>query len=405
MRGGVGRTRGAEAQSVVSAGEQVDVLHVINGEFYAGAERVQELLAARLPAFGYRARFVCLKRGQFQEALEQGPHPCRAVTMRSRLDVVRHARTIAHHARNTGCRLIHTHTPRGALVGSLASAMARLPMVHHVHSPTSRDSARRLTNAVNSLVERAALVRASVLIPVSQSLADHLRAEGYRAERIVPIQNGVAIAGGIGRDERRPGELTIGTVALFRPRKGIEVLLRAMAGLVGRAPSVRLVAVGPFETPEYERSVRTLCRELGLEERVEWRGFQQDVAAELRRMDLLALPSLFGEGMPMVVLEAMAVGLPVVATRVEGVPEVVRDGRDGVLVAPGDAAALCEAIARLAAEPATLEVMGASGRQRQREVFSDVAMAERLSRVYDRLLARPGHREQKGSRNGDLRVV
>ena len=369
-------------------GGEVLVLHVITGEFYAGAERVQALLADRLPEFGYRASFVCLKRGKFLEALEKSPHPCRAVTMRSRLDVLRNARTIARHARDTNCRLIHTHTPRGALVGSLSASLAGLPMVHHVHSPTSRDSARKLINGINALVERASLRRARALIPVSESLANDLRARGYGDGRIMPIPNGVALCDLPPKPARR-GELTVGTVALFRPRKGTEVLLRALARLVAQGRAVRLRAVGPFETPEYERSVRALCRSLGLDARVEWRGFRQDVAAELAAMDVMVLPSLFGEGMPMVVLEAMAVGLPVVATRVEGVPEVVRDGQDGLLVQPGDDAALADALGRLAAEPSLIEAMGASGRRRQRETFSDVAMAERLSRLYDRVLASP----------------
>lgn len=365
----------------------VNVLHLINGEFHAGAERVQQLLADALTQFGYRTHFVCLKRGEFQQALEQGPHPSRVVEMRSRLDVVGRAYAIARYARANGCRLLHSHTARSALVGALASVWSGLPLVHHVHSPASRDSTHPLRNAVNARVERAVLIRAARLLPVSQSLAQYLIERGYPAERIVTIPNGVLVQPGPAPAlPIRPGRLTIGTVALFRPRKGIEVLLRALARLVRDGLDVELLAVGPFETPEYERRVKGLCRDLGIEPRVHWPGFRRDVTAELRRMDVLALPSLFGEGMPMVVLEAMAVGVPVVATRVEGVPEVVRNGIDGLLVAPGDEAAFAAAIARLAAEPQALARMGAAGRRRQRETFSDVAMARRLADVYDRLL-------------------
>lgn len=384
----------------------LDVLHVINGEFFAGAERVQDLLAGRLPQFGYRAHFVCLKRGQFQQVLEQGPHPSQVLEMRSRLDVARHALSIARYARDTGCRLIHTHTTRSALVGSIASAIARLPLVHHEHSPKSRDSARRLFNVLNAGTERAAMVRASIIIAVSESLAGYLRRQGVRDEHIVTIPNGVAIQDtppvGI---PHRGDRLSLGTVALFRPRKGIEVLLKAMARLIRQGQDVELAAIGPFETPAYEHDVRRLCRELGLENRVEWRGFRQDVAAELRRVDLLALPSLFGEGMPMVVLEAMAVGLPVLASRVEGVPEVVRDGTDGLLVEAGDERALADAMARLAGDPSALARMGAAGRRRQQEEFSDLAMAERVSRVYDELLGVEGTERPAGSEDlAKLRV-
>ena len=82
-----------------------------------------------------------------------------------------------------------------------------------------------------------------------------------------------------------------------------------------------------------------------MSDHITWTGFTRDVAAELRQMDLLVLPSLFGEGLPMVVLEAMAAGVPVVATRVAGIPEAIRHGRDGVLVTPGDPEDLARAIA------------------------------------------------------------
>lgn len=378
---------GAAAATAAAPGarEPVPVLHLVNGEFYAGAERVQALLADRLPQFGYRAHFVCLKRGEFQRALEQSAHPCRTLAMRNRFDVLGLARAVAQHAQRSGCRLIHSHTARSALVGSAAAAFGRLPLVHHVHSPARRDSSRRLLNTVNSLVEAAALKRAHTLLPVSESLAGYLRDQGWSASRIVTVPNGVAIDEGPAMPLRQPPR-TIGTMALFRPRKGVEVLLEALAELTRRGVDLRLWAVGPFETAAYQHEVETLCQRLGVAERITWRGFRSDVSAELRCMDVLVLPSLFGEGMPMVVLEAMAVGLPVVATRVEGVPEVVRDGRDGVLVAPGEPAALADAVARLAADGALRSALGASARERQRSGYSDLAMAERLARVYDAVL-------------------
>lgn len=375
-------------EAAASAAGTVRVLHVINGEFYAGAERVQELLARRLPEFGYRASFVCLKQGRFQRQLEQNGEDAICLAMRSRLDVVRAAVGIARHARSSQCQLIHTHTPRGALVGALASVLSGLPMVHHVHSPTTRDSARAWLNRVNALVERTSLSRARALVPVSRSLADYLFEQGYGRDRVTTIQNGVAALEAQPDPRAADGPLVIGAVALFRPRKGIEVLLRALSRVVWQGDDVRLVVVGGFETEAYEASVRRLCRDLGLEDRIEWRGFREDVNAELARMDLLVLPSLFGEGMPMVVLEAMAAGLAIVATRVEGVPEVIRDGKEGLLVEPGDVGALADAIHAVAADRPSLEAMGAAGRQRQQTRYSDQAMAERLSLVYDGVLGR-----------------
>ena len=104
-------------------------------------------------------------------------------------------------------------------------------------------------------------------------------------------------------------------------------------------------------------------------------------------MQLFALPSLYGEGMPMVVLEAMAAGLPIVSTRVEGIPQVVRDGVDGLLAEAGSAQALANALQRFVRGEVDSEVMGDSGWHRQRESFSDISMASGVATVYREVLA------------------
>jgi glycosyltransferase involved in cell wall biosynthesis len=101
---------------------------------------------------------------------------------------------------------------------------------------------------------------------------------------------------------------------------------------------------------------------------------------------VFVLPSLFGEGMPMVILEAMAAGLPVVSTRVEGIPQVVRDGEDGLLTESANAQGLADALSLFASGTVSAEAMGNSGWQRQRESFSDSVMAARVARIYREVL-------------------
>jgi glycosyltransferase involved in cell wall biosynthesis len=175
-------------------------------------------------------------------------------------------------------------------------------------------------------------------------------------------------------------------VALIRPRKGIEVLLQAFRDVWHRHPETRLDVIGGFETPEYETQVRDLTRQLGLESAVRWKGFTRDVTSALREMDALVLPSLFGEGMPMVVLEALAVGLPVIATRVEGTPEVIRDGREGYLAQPADPTSLAQSIEKLFADRHSWCRISQQAWSRHRESFSDVRMAERVARTYQDVL-------------------
>jgi glycosyltransferase involved in cell wall biosynthesis len=361
------------------------VLHLINGEFYAGAERVQDLLALRLGEFGFDVEFACLKDGIFAAQRQARDVPLHEAAMKSRADIRLYTR-LARLVRTGNVKLIHTHTPRTALLGSLVAGRTGVPMVHHVHSPTGNDTENGLRNVRNSLVERMSVRGARRLIAVSGSLEQELIARGYDTTRVRRVANGVPV-GECLRPPFQVGEsLTLGMVALFRPRKGVEVLLDAMGQLTAAGVDVRLHAVGPFESAAYESSVRQKVADLGLTERVEWTGFRSDIAAEFRRMHVFVLPSLFGEGMPMVVLEAMAAGLPVVSTRVEGIPEVVRDGQDGLVVEAADASALALAIRRFADGDASTSAMGDSGWHRQRERYSDSAMAGRVAGIYEEVL-------------------
>lgn len=374
-----------EPVSPQTAGALVDVLHVINGEYYAGAERVQDLLAKRLPEFGFRVGFACVKLDLFDEMRESREAPLYDVKMWTRFDLLTAAK-LAAIVRREQYRLIHAHTVRSALVGSLAARLAGVPMVYHAHSPASRDTTHPWRNRVNSWIERASQHGAKRIIAVSEAIAKHLVASGFDPGRIRVVHNGVPSPALAPERASPTGRWTLGVMALFRPRKGIETLLDAMAILRSRNVPVRLRAVGPFESTGYEAEIAARVRRLGLRGDVSWTGFRRDTNAELLKMDLLALPSLFGEGLPMVVLEAMAAGVPVVATRVEGVPEAIRDGEDGLLVSPGNAAELADAIARLVRGEIGWATIRASALARHAEAFSDHSMAEGVAAVYREVL-------------------
>lgn len=361
------------------------ILHVINGELYSGAERVQDLLALRLREFGYDVGFACIKPDKFPERRMAKDAALHAVPMSSRFDLgcgLKLARIVHTH----GYRLVHTHTPRAALVGRVAALLAGVPMVHHVHSPTARDTEDPLRNRINSAMERASLLGVRRLIPVSRSLAAYLREGGYAPERISMVANGVPTPGPL-PDRDAPGkEWVVGSVALFRPRKGIEVLIEALATLRRQGRAVRLRAVGPFETAGYEADIKALVLRLGVEDAIDWTGFTKDVNAEFARMDAFVLPSLFGEGMPMVILEAMAMGVPVIASDVEGIPEVLELGRTGLVVPPADAGRLAIALADLMDGKFDWRAMRSAAYESQTATFSDRSMAEGVAAVYAEVL-------------------
>jgi glycosyltransferase involved in cell wall biosynthesis len=347
---------------------------------------VQDLLAQELPARGFDVSFACVKPERFPDARQCHDAPLYRTPMRGRFDL-KCGRDLARLIRAEQFELVHAHTPRSLLAGALAARETGVPLVYHVHSPTGRDSTRWLQNFINARMERWLLKRAAKLIAVSPSLAKLMICEGFAEDRVAYVPNGVPAVRSYPR-QRPLGTWTLGMAALFRPRKGIEVLLEALAQLRNQGYDVQLRGIGPFETPEYQHAVLALVDRLGLADCVHWTGFVGDVHAELRCVDLFVLPSLFGEGLPMVVLEAMAAGLPVVASNVEGIPAAIREGVDGLLVEPGNPVALTEAIAEMIrpTSPHNYQTMCRNAREQHAAKFSAAAMAAGVARVYREVL-------------------
>ncbi|HEY2148286.1 MAG TPA: glycosyltransferase family 4 protein, partial [Pirellulales bacterium] len=240
---------------------------------------------------------------------------------------------------------------------------------------------------ISAWIERRSIGKAAI-IAVSESVRRHLRTCGYAKRTVHVVPNGVPARSELLERTSSPrGVWTIGTLAMFRPRKGIEVLLVAVGMLRSRGMSVRLRAVGPFETPDYERETKAFAARLGLSEAVEWAGFRRDVNAELDAMDVFVLPSLISEGMPMSVLEAMAAGVPVVGTRVDGVVDVIRDRINGLLASPGNADDLARALAEIIRGDVDWSVLRQNAHRRHAETYSDRRMAAGVAAIYDDLLA------------------
>jgi glycosyltransferase involved in cell wall biosynthesis len=181
------------------------------------------------------------------------------------------------------------------------------------------------------------------------------------------------------RSERAAGRLRILVVARLVQGKGHALLLEAVAALAERGVDVHLDVVG--DGPKREALMRIAARH-GVARRVRFRGSvgQDDIREEYRRCDVFCLPS-FAEGVPVVLMEAMAMGVPVVASDLMGIPELVDDGVSGLLVRPGRADALVDALAALAADPALRGAMGAAGRRRVLADFNVDRSAQELERI------------------------
>jgi len=176
-----------------------------------------------------------------------------------------------------------------------------------------------------------------------------------------------------------PEAFVVGAIARLVPSKGIEVLIRAVSMLASRYSALRLMIVG--SGPEESR-LRALTAKCQLTDRTFFLGSQVDLTAPLSVMDAFVFPIVGPEGFGLVLLEAMAMELPVIATQQPALTHVLDEGRAGLLVPSGDSVALSRAIARLMDEPAFAEQLGLRGFARVREQFASQRMLDQLEAVY-----------------------
>lgn len=283
--------------------------------------------------------------------------------------------------------LIHAHAfgyfPMFA--GGLAEMMRGVPLVVTPHSDVGDTSiAKRL---LNWAVPPVTLRRAQRVIAVTSGEAVRLRQLGVAPERIRMIPNGVDLREfSPSRAPHSPRDQTsILFVGRCYPRqKGLEHLIRSLA-LLREPRNISLRIVG--EDWGGVTQLRMLSKSLGVEQQVQFAG--RESRGELIRSylsaDVFVLPSLF-EPFGIVLLEAMAAGLPVVASRVGGIPEIVEDGATGILVQPGDATALSLALETLISDPPLRQRMGQAGRRRA-EKYSWEIIIPRIREVYEEAIS------------------
>lgn len=301
------------------------------------------------------------------------------------LDVMAIAR-IRRVMRDVKPDLVHTHLSRAAVFAGVAAWSMRIPTVATVHENTfDVDGRRRYRLRLGALARR--LFARRVISVAAATRDDYLSRRFDTADRVVVVHNGISDrrdrGGGVAIRERLeiPGEaFVVGMVAAFRPEKGHDIAAAAMSRLMAERPDVHFVVVGDGPDSESIRST------LDIGPRTHLTGAVVDVMPFLDAFDVLILPSR-AEALPTVLIEAMATGIPFVASDVGGVRELL-DGAPVGLLARGlpSAEELESNIAMLMNEPSLRERMGNQGRQRFLEHFSLAAWVRRTRRVYDEVL-------------------
>lgn len=286
--------------------------------------------------------------------------------------------------------VLHTHLFRGDIygppVGALVGVPVRISTVHNVEE--------RFRKRVFRPLFRFSYLFDHCIIAISDAVASALhRFLGLLRSKIKRIYYGFDPQA---RWENKPirslrsefgftpDDLVIGNIGRISVQKGQSYLIRAVDLVRRELPNVKLLIVGTPEPDGTYENLRSMVAQLGLEERVVFAGYRDDIGSVLATVDIFALPSLW-EGFGLVLLEAMSMGKPIIASNVDSIPEIVEDGVQGILVPPRDVEALAKAIMQLACSPELRDRMAAAGPHRV-ERFSVQRMVDETIELYDSLL-------------------
>jgi len=368
--------------------KKLRVLEIVDRPSPGGGQTALLLLAANLDRSRFDVAVAADGEGPLADEVRKSGIEYIPVSLGKRLSLgpVREIAAVLEERRTD---LLHTHGGIAGLFGRSAARRARTPaVVHTLHGIHYLHYRNPLLRRLYILLERRYSRTTDRLILVCRS--DLRQAQKHRLapdEKMTVILNGTDVRLNIGSDEiarKRnewgwpPGVPVVGTVARLHRQKGVIHLLRAAPRILAAFPDARIAVVG--EGPRGE-SLRREARRRGLESRFLFLGERQDSALILSLFDIFVLPSLW-EGLPFVLVEASALAKPIVATAVDGTPEVISDGKTGLLVPPGDPGALAEAVIRLLEDKEEARRLGETARALVPPRFPLRRMVEQTQSLY-----------------------
>ena len=359
----------------------ITILHTESSLGWGGQERrtIRELTSLSRERF--RPLLACRPESKIGEkALAQGIQ-VESLRMRGNFDPIAVARLMGLYRRHS-VNIVHTHSSADSWIASTAAKLSsRRPLVFRTRHLSCSFNNRMIYNFM-----------ADQVITVGESTRQYMiHGKGVDEHRVLTIPTGVDLTvfnpDRIRDDLRQelgisPEVPVFGTVAVFRKLKGHRYLLEAAKEILHFCPGAKLLLVG---VGPQEKNLLRIIEEEGIGPSVILPGFRDDVPQVLNTLDVFVFPSL-EEALGTAVLEAMAMRKPVVATRVGGIPEVVREGETGYLVEPGDPGAIAEKVIPLLQDKGLCRKMGIQGRRRVEADYDNRLMVQRIEQLYQRLL-------------------
>ena len=366
----------------------LNILHTIESSGPGGAESVLLSLVQGLDPARFRSVVVLNSPGWLEDQLHAAGIEAVRVDWRHWWDL-KLPRAIARVVRERRISLIHSHLPDQNFYSCLAGRLSKRPVIATYHGPVELKNAHSLPGRLKLREVRQTAQRVVVVCDYVQTL---LREVGFNDGKLCRIYNGIAterflgIERGLLRRELglRKNSLLVGTVGNIRGPKGHEYFIRAARLIAEKEPRAEFAISGDLDSTLAPPLV-ALAEKLGLKHRLRFLGFRSDVPSVLADLDVFVLPST-SEGLPLVVLEAMASALPVVATRSGGTEETVEEGRTGFLVPVADAEAIAARVIDVLENPRRAVQLGEEARRICKQNFSIRAMVSNYERVYEECL-------------------
>lgn len=386
----------------------ITVMHLISTSGPGGAETACVNLIRGLDPARWRGIAVVPEKGWlYNEVLQAGGKPV-VLDSGSRFDLPGYFVALARLVRQHKVGLIHGHLFGPSYSASLLGLLMKLPVVCTLHGQVDLHPKESFKRIKFGLLNRGA----SRLVFVSESLRRFFLGTGLLLSEITAvIPNGVDAAR-FGRAPDRSSraafgasddEFLVGAVGNVRPAKGYDVLLRAAALLRARSVNYRFVVVGEADS-DLGLRLRSLCEELGLADCVSFPGYLRDVTPALNAFDVYAITSR-SEGFSISTVEAMAAGLPVVATRCGGPEEIVDDGITGILVNNGSPEAVAAAIESLRINGRWRRELGDAARAAVRRRFTMDAHVQAYEALYEKCLVEHRGRRRVMADKDNVQVV